>query len=218
MNARAVAYSALPQSDAAALAEARHGDPFKILGPRDTSAGRDIRVFLPGAQAVDILRRSDRRTIGRLEAGGPDGFFAGTVRDRAPYLLRISWPGGAQETEDPYSFGPLLGDLDLHLFNEGRHFEMAKAFGANAMTFEGVEGVGFSVWAPNARRVSVVGDFNTWDPRRHPMRLRYPAGIWELFVPRVTPGARYKFDIIGAGGVPVPQKADPLAKQAEAAP
>jgi 1,4-alpha-glucan branching enzyme len=218
MNARATARSTLPAPDAAALAEARHGDPFKVLGPRDTSAGRDIRVFLPGALGIEIVRRGDGTSIGRLEAAAPDGFFAGTVRDRAPYLLRITWPGAVQETEDPYSFGPLLGDLDLHLFNEGRHFEMARAFGANAMTFEGVEGVGFSVWAPNAHRVSVVGDFNTWDPRRHPMRLRYPAGIWELFVPRVTPGTRYKFDIVGAGGVPVPQKADPLAKQAEAPP
>jgi 1,4-alpha-glucan branching enzyme len=201
-----------------ALAEARHGDPFTILGPHDTAAGRLVRVFVPGAQAVDVLRRSDRRSIGRLAAGQPDGFFQGPVSDRSPYLLRITWPGAIQETEDPYSFGPLLGELDLHLFNEGRHFELATSFGANAMTFEGVPGVGFSVWAPNARRVAVVGDFNAWDSRRHPMRLRYPAGIWEIFVPRVAPGARYKFDIIGAGGIPQPQKADPLAKQSEPPP
>src|SRR5947208_2611675 len=83
---------------------------------------------------------------------------------------RTAWPNAVQETEDPYSFGPLLGELDLHLFNEGRHFELAGAMGANAMTFEGVEGVCFSVWAPNASRVAVVGDFNSWDARRHPMR------------------------------------------------
>jgi 1,4-alpha-glucan branching enzyme len=176
-----------------------------------------IRVLLPGARAVEVLRRSDRKPIGRLEAA-LEGLFEGTVVDRAPYLLRIEWPGAVQETEDPYSFGPLLGDLDLHLFNEGRHFEMAKVLGANAMTFQGVPGVGFAVWAPNATRVAVVGDFNSWDSRRHPMRLRYPAGVWELFVPRVEPGARYKFDIVGAGGVPLPQKADPLAKQAEPPP
>ncbi len=201
-----------------ALAEARHGDPFTILGPHDTSAGRIVRVFLPGAQAVDVLRRADRRPIGRLAAGQPEGFFQGPVSDRSPYLLRITWPGAVQETEDPYSFGPLLGELDLHLFNEGRHFELATSFGANAMTLEGVPGVGFSVWAPNARRVAVVGDFNAWDSRRHPMRLRHPAGVWEVFVPRVGPGARYKFDIIGAGGIPQPQKADPLAKQSEPPP
>src|SRR5260221_7462493 len=208
----------LVSPDIEALAEARHGDPFTVLGPHDTAAGRTVRVFLPGAQAVEALRRVDRSPIGKLKTGVPEGFFQGPVSDRAPYLLRITWPGAVQETEDPYSFGPLLGELDLHLFNEGRHFELAKSFGANAVTFEGVEGVGFSVWAPNAKRVAVVGDFNAWDSRRHPMRLRYPAGIWELFVPRVAPGARYKFDIIGAGGIPQPQKADPLAKQAEPPP
>ena len=123
------------------------------------------------------------------------------MADRAPYLLRIAWPGAVQETEDPYSFGPLLGELDLHLFNEGRHFELAEALGANAMTIDGVHGVRFAVWAPNAERVAVVGDFNAWDARRHPMRLRHRAGVWELFVPRVAPGARYKYDIVGAGGM-----------------
>jgi len=208
----------LAQSEADEIAHARHGDPFKVLGPRDTAEGRSIRAFLPGARTVEVLRRHDRKSIGRLEAGRTDGMFEGTVSERTPYLLRITWPGAVQETEDPYSFGPLLGDLDLHLFNEGRHFEMAKVFGANAMTFEGVEGVGFAVWAPNAQRVAVVGDFNAWDSRRHPMRLRYPAGVWELFIPHVAPGARYKFDIIGAGGVLQPQKADPIAQQAEPPP
>jgi 1,4-alpha-glucan branching enzyme len=212
------AISTLATPEAEALAHGRHGDPFKLLGPRDTASGRVIRAFLPGAQGVEVLRRSDRAVIGKLDSAQLEGFFEGTVVDRAHYLLRIQWPGAVQETEDPYSFGPLLGDLDLHLFNEGRHFEMAKVFGANAMTFQGVPGVGFAVWAPNATRVAVVGDFNAWDSRRHPMRLRYPAGVWELFVPRVAPGARYKFDIVGAGGVPQPQKADPLAKQAEPPP
>jgi 1,4-alpha-glucan branching enzyme len=216
--ARASTLSDLPRTEAEALAYGRHGDPFKVLGPRDTSTGRVIRAFLPGANGVEVLRRSDRSIIGKLEPAQPDGFFEGAVTDRAPYLLRIRWPGAVQETEDPYSFGPVLGDLDLHLFNEGRHFEMAKVLGAHAMTFEGVPGVGFSVWAPNATRVAVVGDFNAWDSRRHPMRLRYPAGVWELFVPRVSPGARYKFDIVGAGSVPVAQKADPLAKQSEPPP
>jgi 1,4-alpha-glucan branching enzyme len=210
--------ASLARPEIEALAEARHGDPFTVLGPHDTPTGRNVRVFLPGARSVEALRRSDRRPIGQLEAGQPEGFFEGPVSDSSPYLLRITWPDAVQETEDPYSFGLLLGELDLHLFNEGRHFELATAFGANAMTFEGVPGVGFSVWAPNARRVAVVGDFNAWDSRRHPMRLRYPAGIWELFVPRVASGARYKFDIIGAGGIPQPQKADPLANRAESPP
>ena len=211
------AFAALPPEEADALADARHGDPFSVLGPRDTPAGRTIRAYLPGADGVEVLRRGDKAVIGRLEQK-EQGRFEGTVTDRAPYLFRIAWPGAVQETEDPYSFGPLLGDLDLHLFAEGRHFEMAGVFGANAQTIDGVEGVMFAVWAPNAGRVAVVGDFNSWDARRHAMRRRYPAGIWELFIPRVGPGARYKFDIIGAGGVRQPQKADPIAQQAEMAP
>src|SRR5262249_46268414 len=138
--------------------------------------------------------------------------------DRGAYLLRIAWPDAAQETEDPYSFGPLLGDLDLHLFNEGRHFELAEAFGANETTLEGVKGVGFAVWAPNADRVGVVGDFNAWVSGRHPMGRGFPAGVWERFVPRLAAGEHYKYDIVGAGGILLPQKADPVAQQAEAPP
>ncbi len=208
----------MDRCDADALAGARHGDPFKVLGPHDTPEGRIVRVFVPGAQAVEVVRRRDHSIIGRLEPHEPSGLFEGLVTDRTPYLLRIAWPGAVQETEDPYSFSVVLGDIDLHLFNEGRHFELAKALGANVRTIDGVEGTAFSVWAPNARRASVVGDFNSWDSRRHPMRLRYPAGVWELFVPRVGPGTRYKFDMVGAGGFPLPQKADPLAQQTEAPP
>src|SRR6185503_10079025 len=177
--------TALAAPDAEALAQARHRDPFAVLGPHDTERGRIIRAWLPGADAVEVLRRRDRASIGRLVAQG-NGLFVGIVSEAAPYLLRIAWPGAVQETEDPYSFGPVLGDLDLHLFNEGRHFELAGAFGANVMTIYGVRGTRFAVWAPNAGRVAVVGDFNTWDTRRHPMRLRHPAGVWELFVPRVA--------------------------------
>src|SRR5262249_57083846 len=122
------------------------------------------------------------------------------------------------ETEDPYAFGLLLGDLDLHLFNEGRHFGLGETFGAQAMTVDGVPGVRFAVWAPSARRVAVVGDFNAWDARRHPMRVRYPAGVWELFVPRLQPGERYKYDIIGPDGTRLPQKADPVARRTEPPP
>ncbi|HYC64817.1 MAG TPA: 1,4-alpha-glucan branching protein GlgB [Reyranellaceae bacterium] len=204
-------------ADAHALAEARHGDPFKVLGPHDGPKGRVIRAFLPGARGVEVARRDDGAALGRL-LHTEEGMFEGCVTESAPYLLRVAWPGAVQETEDPYSFGPLLGDLDLHLFNEGRHFELAQAFGANVRELEGVRGTGFVVWAPNARRVSVVGDFNSWDPRRHPMRLRYPSGVWELFVPRVEAGARYKFDIVGPDGHAVAQKADPVAQQSEPPP
>jgi 1,4-alpha-glucan branching enzyme len=208
----------LDRRDADALAAGRHRDPFGVLGPHDGPDGRIIRCFLPGAKSVDVLRRSDRSSLGMLAAGEVSGLFEGVVSDRAPYLLRIQWPGDVQETEDPYSFSPVLGELDLHLFNEGRHFKLAEALGANLTSVDGIPGVRFAVWAPNAQRVSVIGDFNTWDERRHPMRLRFPAGIWEIFVPRVTAGVRYKFDIIGAGGARLADKADPVAQQAEPAP
>jgi 1,4-alpha-glucan branching enzyme len=208
----------LPAGAAEALANAELNDPFAVLGPHDTATGRILRAFLPGALSVEALSRQGGRILGRLAPIPPYGLFGGDVDSHEPYLLRITWPGGVQETEDPYSFGPLLGDLDLHLFNEGRHFELASHLGANAVTIEGVAGVRFAVWAPNARAVSVVGEFNSWDTRRNPMRLRYPAGVWELFIPRVGPGTRYKYAIVGPDGAHLPLKADPLARATEAPP
>ena len=162
------------------LANGTLRDPFSVLGPHETAAGWIIRAFLPGASQVEVVARAGWRRVGRLAPVAPTGLFVGEVASAEPYLLRINWPGGVQETEDPYSFGLLLGELDLHLFNEGRHFELASHLGAKVdddrrRARRPVRGVG-----PNARSVSVVGDFNTWDPRRHPMRLRYPAGVWEL--------------------------------------
>ncbi|MBE7158967.1 MAG: 1,4-alpha-glucan branching enzyme, partial [Rhodospirillales bacterium] len=193
-------------------------DPFGVLGPIDTGLGRYVRVFLPGARSVQVASRKDGRALGALVPSQPDGVFVGRVETAEPYRLRIEWPDAVQETEDPYSFGLLLSELDLHLFNEGRLFEMAFTLGANPMTVEGVRGTRFAIWAPNAQAVSVVGEFNTWDPRRHPMRLRYPSGVWELFVPRVGPGGRYKFAMIGPDGNRLPYKADPLARMTEAPP
>jgi 1,4-alpha-glucan branching enzyme len=206
-----------PQS-AAALARGVHGNPFAVLGPHDTQDGRIIRAFLPGAMTVEVLRRSDGVVLSKLEPASEHGLFENFIHGRVSYRLRIHWPNGVQETEDPYSFGLLLGEVDLHLLNEGRHFELAHCLGAQSLTIEGVGGVRFAVWAPNATRVAVVGDFNSWDRRRHPMRVRYGAGIWELFVPRVTPGSHYKYDILGPGGVELPWKADPVARQTETPP
>jgi len=208
----------LDPATANALASATHGDPFAVLGPHDTREGRLVRAFLPGAGRVEAAARSNGAVLGRLEPSEPAGMFEGLVRGQEPYLLRIAWPSGVQETEDPYAFGPLLGDLDLHLLNEGRHFELAEAFGAVPATVDGVHGVRFAVWAPNARRVAVVGDFNTWDGRRHPMRVRYPAGVWELFIPRLSRGLRYKYDILGLGGARPLLKADPVARRTEPPP
>src|ERR1700732_3348180 len=164
----------LDRAVVAALANATHGDPFAVLGPHETEAGPIVCAFLPGALGVDVLARVDRTPLGRLEAHDDSGLFEGAVRRADPYLLRIPWPGGVQETEDPYAFGLLLGDIDLHLFNEGRHFGLGETFGAQAMTIEGAPGVRFAVWAPGARRVAVGGDFNAGDARRHPMRVRCP--------------------------------------------
>jgi 1,4-alpha-glucan branching enzyme len=208
----------LDRGRAQALADAILADPFAVLGPHRTPDGWIVRAFFPGATRVEVVRRSDGGVLGALDRGMVDGLFEGLVDDFKPYRFRIFWTGNVQETEDPYSFGLLLGDLDLHLFNEGRHFALAEALGAQVKTVDGVSGVRFALWAPNAKRVAVVGDFNSWDPRRHPMRARYPAGIWELFMPRLDAGERYKFDIIGPDGNRVPLKADPVARQAEPPP
>ena len=201
-----------------ALVEGRHGDPFSILGDHRVEGERVIRAFMPGARGVDVVAREDGSRIGTLEMAHPAGLFAGPVGAAGPYRLRIRWPDAVQEIEDPYSFGLLLGELDLHLIGQGTHYQLGRCLGAQAMSCEGVAGVRFAVWAPNARRVSVVGDFNSWDGRRLPMRLRGGAGIWELFVPGIGPGARYKYEIVGPGGNVLPQKADPVARAAEAAP
>ena len=201
-----------------ALVEGRHGDPFSILGDHRVEGERVIRAFTPGARGIDVVAREDGSRIGTLEMVHPAGLFAGPVGAAGPYRLRIRWPDAVQEIEDPYSFGLLLGDLDLHLIGQGTHYQLSRCLGAQAMSCEGVAGVRFAVWAPNARRVSVVGDFNSWDGRRLPMRLRGSAGIWELFVPGIGPGARYKYEIVGPGGNVLPQKADPVARAAEAAP
>jgi 1,4-alpha-glucan branching enzyme len=220
---------------AEALANATYGDPFRVLGPHQTEGGRVVRAFLPGAIGVEVVvdhaspggatSRSGARSgfgegaeLSRLRRTHDAGLFEGPVSGSGRYRLRISWPHGVQETEDPYAFGLLLGDLDLHLFNEGRHFELADSFGAQPMTIDGVPGVRFAVWAPNALRVAVVGDFNFWDRRRHPMRLRTSAGVWELFVPSVTVGERYKYDVLAAGGARPSLKADPVARQTEPPP
>ncbi|WP_291296732.1 1,4-alpha-glucan branching protein GlgB [Elioraea sp.] len=197
-----------------ALVAGTHGDPFSLLGPHLTDAGWVLRALLPGARGV-AAHAPDGALIAVLERAHPDGLFVGEMPGRLPYRLRIDWASGEQETADPYAFPPLLGGMDIYLIAEGRHRRLAEALGAHAMTIDGVSGVRFAVWAPNARRVSVVGDHNGWDGRRHPMRLRIEAGVWELFVPGLGPGARYKYELIGFDGTLLPLKADPCAGQAE---
>jgi len=201
-----------------ALAEARHDDPFAVLGPHRGPEGRVVRALLPGARQVELLSRDKRERLGRLAPVDARGLFEGPIARDEPYLLAITWPEAIEETEDPYAFGVLLGALDLHLFGEGRHLELGTEFGAHPLKVEGVHGVRFAVWAPNARRVAVVGDFNSWDVRRHPMRLRAEAGVWELFIPRIAVGASYKYAVTGPDGTLLPLKADPLALRTEPPP
>ncbi|MDK4734798.1 1,4-alpha-glucan branching protein GlgB [Rhizobium sp. CNPSo 3490] len=201
-----------------ALIEGRHGDPFSILGPHESGGMTIVRVYLPGAEGVDLIEAASGKVVTPFSIAHPAGLYAAAMGSRMPYRLRITWPDGEQITEDPYSFGLLLGELDLHLISEGTHYSLSRTLGAVEMSVDDVAGVRFAVWAPNARRVSVVGDFNAWDGRRNPMRLRQSAGVWELFVPRLAPGERYKFEIIDAHGHCLPQKADPVARASEAAP
>ncbi|KQR76021.1 glycogen branching protein [Rhizobium sp. Leaf341] len=200
-----------------ALVEGRHGDPFAVLGAHPHADRTIVRVLMPGAIGIDLLDPSSGAVTAHLDLAHPGGLFA-VLTDQPRYRLRITWPDAVQETEDPYAFGPLLGDLDLHLFSQGTHYSLGRTFGARVTEIDGIQGVRFAVWAPNARRVSVVGDFNAWDGRRNPMRLRPSAGVWEIFIPRLGKGERYKFEIIDASGHLLPQKADPVARASEAAP
>ncbi|PMQ12722.1 1,4-alpha-glucan branching enzyme GlgB [Pseudomonas sp. AD21] len=197
--------------DIDALVRAEHHDPFSILGPHgDGAGGQFIRAYLPGALKVEVLDKDSGEERGELTATETPGLFVGHFAQARPYLLRTRWSGGEQVAEDPYSFGQLLGEMDLYLFAEGNHRDLSGCLGAQLTSVDGVEGVRFAVWAPNARRVSVVGDFNVWDGRRHPMRLRHPSGVWELFIPRLQAGELYKYEILGAHGI-LPLKADPMA-------
>ena len=164
-----------------------------------------------------MLDAADGRELAPLSRSGRDGLFVGAVprQDRFRYRLRAVTDGGVVDFEDPYRFGPVLGEIDRHLLGEGRHLRAFDKLGAQPMVMDGVEGVGFAVWAPNASAVSVVGSFNDWDGRRHPMRLHPGIGVWDLFLPQVPAGAPYKFQLHGADGTLLPLKADPVARQAE---
>ncbi len=211
------------RADAAAvdaLVNGRHGDPFAILGPhKDGGEAWTVRAFLPGAATVEVLVKG--KSVAKLERTHEAGFFEGPVPglNRPAYGLRVTWSGGeAQYREDPYHFPSLLGDMDVHLMREGTHLQLFERMGAHKAVVEGVEGTEFVVWAPNARRASVVGAFNFWDGRRHPMRRRGEAGVWELFIPGVGEGETYKFEFLGPEGGLLPQKADPFAFYAERSP
>jgi 1,4-alpha-glucan branching enzyme len=205
-----------------AIARGDHGDPFSILGMHEdpASGALSIRAFQPHAARVEAIDAASGAVVAELSRRSEAGFFAGTVENRTQpfaYRLRLTIGDSVTVVDDAYRFGPVLGDLDIYLIGEGRHLRLYERFGAHRATMEGVDGVAFVVWAPNARRVSVVGNFNDWDGRRHPMRLR-GAGVWEIFVPAVALGSVYKYEVLGPGGDRLPLRADPFAFASERTP
>ncbi|CAN7153584.1 1,4-alpha-glucan branching protein GlgB [Bosea sp. LjRoot9] len=206
----------LPARDLALLEDGRHPDAFAVLGRHTVGDVTIVRAFLPGANYVELILGEGRDAVAMIGQG--TGLFEAPAPAEGPYRLRAAWQGGITESADPYSFGLLLSEDDIYLFAEGRHFDLATRLGANLRTIDGVEGALFAVWAPNASHVAVVGDFNSWDGRRHSMRRRLGPGVWELFIPGVEAGAVYKYAIIAASGERLPWKADPLARRTEAPP
>jgi 1,4-alpha-glucan branching enzyme len=194
--------------EACAVIEGRHSDPFRYLGLHTEGGNPVVRVFLPDAAEVAVIDERGRASVlGRVHEAG---LFAGPLSEPAQrYRLRVRFDGNVVELEDPYRFPQILSDLDLYLLGQGSHVLYDKV-GGHPWAFDGVTGVAFVVFAPNARRVSVVGDFNFWDGRRHAMRVR-GNGFWEIFVPGATPGQRYKFETVGMEGHLLPLKSDPLA-------
>ncbi|MEA2906968.1 MAG: 1,4-alpha-glucan branching enzyme [Alphaproteobacteria bacterium] len=201
---------------ALAVVTGNHADPFNYLGPHLENNEPVVRVFLPAAERVTVVDDAGRESpLPRIHDAG---LFAGPVADHGkPYRLRARYGPADVELEDPYRFPPILSDLDLYLLNEGTHLNLYDKLGAHPVVFAGVAGVAFAVFAPNARRVSVVGDFNLWDGRRHAMRVR-GNGFWEIFIPGARAGDKYKYEILGPSGALQPLKADPVAFASELRP
>jgi len=208
----------VPSGVIEAIVAGRHDDPFAVLGPHQAGdGGLVLRAFVPGAQSLEAVTRAGER-VAALACLHPDGFFEGRLPARAPYRLRARRGGDEWLVDDPYAYGPVLGPMDDWLLVEGTHERLFDRLGAHAIEHEGTQGVHFAVWAPNARRVSVVGDFNAWDGRRHTMRRRVDNGVWEIFVPGLGEGTLYKYEIVGAQGELLPLKADPVGFGAELRP
>jgi 1,4-alpha-glucan branching enzyme len=196
------------------LLRADHADPFGVLGLHSINGNQVVRAFRPDAKTLTVIDRANPKSRFVAQKIADEGIFEATAdgrTDRFDYLLEVTnWAGETTQLADPYSFGPLLGELDMHLYCEGTHYEIYRKLGAHLMEVNGHAGVLFSVWAPNAQRVSVVGDFNDWDGRLHPMRKRVESGIWEIFIPGVGEQAHYKFELRNCFGQIV-LKGDPYA-------
>jgi len=194
-----------------ALAEARHADPFSVLGPHPDPRGLVIRALVPTAERIRVTRNGSGSV--EMERRHPAGIFEAVLPGTAEipdYRLEVLYHGGStSEIDDPYRYGRILSDYDLYLFGEGKHTRIYEKLGAHPTTIGGSTGVHFAVWAPNAKRVSVVGDFNAWDGRRHPMRSLGGSGVWEIFIPGLYVGEKYKFEILSRYGEVV-LKSDPF--------
>jgi len=201
----------------AAIVAGQHGDPFSVLGPHEVGGRMIVRAYVPGARSVEVVGR-DGAPIATLARRHDGGFFEGLLPQRTRYLLRAANDGGSWTIDDPYAYGPVLGPMDDWLLGEGTHVRLYDRLGAHVIVHEGVSGVHFAVWAPNASRVSVVGDFNAWDGRMHTMRRRVDTGVWEIFVPGIGEGAIYKYEVLGPNRELLPLKADPVGFAAEMRP
>ncbi len=210
------AVSNIPAEELKRLLALRHHDPHSILGAHSTDRGVIVRAYRPDAQKIFAMLDGEppREMLMRPEPG----LFEILIADRRqifPYQLRVHYPGGLVATiREPYPFPPTLGALDLHLWAEQKHERIWDKLGAHVLEFEGVQGTSFAVWAPNADGVSVVGDFNSWDGRLDMMRMLGSSGVWEIFVPDLPAGTRYKFEIrTQAAGLTI--KSDPFALATE---
>jgi 1,4-alpha-glucan branching enzyme len=207
------------------IVHSSHQDPFDVLGAHLVKVGGKeavvVRAFLPQARDVSVLEVAANLEYPMKQVHS-DGFFEAVVKTRTDvfsYLLKMTDHNGAVSVfSDPYSFLPVLSDYDLYLMTEGTHYRNYERLGAHVMTIGGEKGLFFAVWAPNALRVSVVGDFNAWDGRRHPMRLRGSTGVWELFLPGLGTGDIYKFEVKSRHKGYLAEKADPYAFYSELRP
>lgn len=206
-----------PESDLQRILTARHHDPFNFLGRHKTAEGDTFRAFLPGARSVQFGPQN--RDMQRLP--GTDVFELRLAQTEPVGHCRLTWIDAAGQTRqriDPYTFPPQLADFDLYLYGEGKHWHVYRVLGAHAHTVDGISGVLFATWAPNAERVSVVGTFNDWDGRAHPMRVRGGSGVWELFIPGIAVGTLYKFEIRNRHTGAILLKIDPYGQRFELRP
>ena len=206
---------ALDPADRGRLLAGAHHDPHALLGAHPAAGGIVFRALRPFARAVSVVIDGERRPL----ASEGDGLFSGLLplAEIPDYTLLVSYADGEQEVHDPYRFLPALGETDLHLIREGRHEQLWKALGAEPMTHDGVTGTRFAVWAPNAQGVRVAGEFTFWDGQAFPMRSLGSSGVWELFLPGIGEGARYKFEITSRRGDRF-LKSDPMARSTEVPP